>query len=93
MCTISGAIEAGHRAAVQALDDLRPQALSSREYLLLKAIESGNQQETEFEDEEEAKKIRIFRWTFFLPVFALTMGYFVFRLREKYANILIPFHG
>lgn len=84
---MSGAISSGARAAAQIADELRPQALSAKDYQLIKEVSIDPKELNWVEDEP---KLHIFRWTFVLPMMGLAFGYMAFYLRDKYCNLLIP---
>ena len=92
---LSFLFKAGQRAAIEVMDDLRPQCLSSKDYILLKkssyasvvgidrmnGIPSGG-------IIEELWFSNVFRWTMILPAVSACIGYTVFKLRNTYSHLL-----
>ena len=87
MGTMAGAVLAGQRAAVEVLDVLRPQSLTSQDYFLLKEAASN------YNDEVKPVKkwsYSVFKWTLALPTFTLMLTWFAFKLRGQYGRLLVP---
>lgn len=77
------------------MDDLRPQCLSSKDYILLKKSSSGDEAETDILKGmngggiiEELWFSNVFRWTLILPFASICISYTVFKLRESYSHLL-----
>ncbi len=92
---MAGAVQAGQRAAVEILDELRPQCLTSSDYHLLKECQTKY-----YVDEDEALSsmgstsnrfgFSVFRWTIILPTLALATAYTALRMRDKYGHLVVP---
>ena len=79
------------------MDDLRPQCLSSKDYILLKnssscpgdevgsAIMKGINGGGVIEDLWFSN---VFRWTLILPFASICISYTVFKLRDTYSHLL-----
>merc|ERR1712141_67001 len=86
MGTMAGAVHAGQRSAIEVLDILRPQSLTSKDYFLLKEINQKYQ-------EEKAKPYpgwNVYRWTIVLPAIALITAWSALKLRASYGHLLVP---
>ena len=87
--------KAGQRAAIEVMDDLRPQCLSSKDYILLKkssyASDVGRDRMNGMTSGgiiEELWFSNVFRWTMILPAVSVCIGYTVFKLRNTYSHLL-----
>ena len=88
--------KAGQRAAIEVMDDLRPQCLSSKDYILLKksssqADDTGAEMMKAYNNGgvfEELWFSNVFRWTLVMPFASLCVVYSVFKLRETYSHLL-----
>ncbi len=89
--SMAGAVHAGHRAAIEVLDCLRPQCLTSQDYYFLKESQSKYKSS---EDKEEALKANqsysIYRWTIVLPSVAFLLAWTALRLRSTYGHLVVP---
>ena len=87
--TMAGAVHAGHRAAIEVLDRLRPQSLTSQDYFFLKQSHSKL-----YEDKAKSAANRYSSpfgiWTFLIPsmVFALAWG--ALNLRSTHGILFVP---
>eukprot|EP00095_Tigriopus_kingsejongensis_P008459 maker-scaffold18_size714446-snap-gene-2.12 protein:Tk08459 transcript:maker-scaffold18_size714446-snap-gene-2.12-mRNA-1 annotation:"hypothetical protein DAPPUDRAFT_300978" len=88
---MAGAVQSGRRAAFQVLDDLRPQALSTEAYKLLKK-EFISPEDKLPKDLLSSRNYGIYRWTLFLPISCIAIGYGACFLRDKWCGIFIPMH-
>ena len=78
------------------MDDLRPQSLSSKDYILLKKSSSygdnaGSQAMKSVANGgvfEELWFSNVFRWTMVIPFASVCLVYSVFKLRETYSHLL-----
>ena len=83
---MAGAVHAGQRAAIEVLNILRPQSLTSQDYYLLKEINQKYQ-------EKKAKPDpgwNFYRWTIVLPAIALITAWSALKLRVSYGHLLVP---
>ena len=91
-------IQAGQRAAIEIMDELRPQSLSSKDYVLLKKSSSDTGNLTFSMTKgmknggiiEELWFSNVFRWTMVLPLSSVCLAYAVFKLRETYCHLVVP---
>ncbi|TRY79586.1 hypothetical protein TCAL_08944 [Tigriopus californicus] len=91
MGQMAGAVLSGTRAAIQVLDDLRPQSLSTKDYKVLKSIHLST--EDRFPKHvQSSRNYGIYRWTLFLPMTCIAFGYGACFLRDKWCGIFIPMH-
>ena len=80
------------------MDNLRPQCLSSKDYILLKkfASDDGKGSVNSLRDIkdggvfEELWFSNVFRWTLILPLASVGIGYAVLKLRDTYCHLVIP---
>ena len=85
MGTMAGAVHSGQRAAIEVLNILRPQSLTSKDYHLLTEI---NQK---YEDEPKpVASWNINKWTIILPTIGTVLAWTAFRLRATYSQLLVP---
>ena len=85
MGTMAGAVHSGQRAAIEVLNILRPQSLTSKDYHLLTEI---NQK---YEDEPKpVASWNINKWTIILPTVGTVLAWTAFRLRATYSQLLVP---
>ena len=78
------------------MDDLRPQCLSSKDYILLKKSSSrADDARTEsmktFNNGGVLQELwfsKVFRWTMVMPFASIFAVYSVFKLRETYSHLL-----
>ncbi len=103
MAHIAGAVRSGTCAAIEVIDELRPQALAAPDFRML-----GEARLTPEEREQVAKVggartlsrspsysnygKAVYRWTFVLPVCAIAAGYLAVTLRDRYAYLFVPMH-
>ena len=84
----------GRRAALEVLDEMRPQSLSSQDYEYLNkakwisSIEDGKEKNRR--ESIHAKPYHIYRWTIFMPLCCLTVGYLAYKMSDKYGRLMIP---
>ena len=86
MGTMAGAVHAGQRAAIEVLNILRPQSLTSQDYFLLKEINQKYQEEKATPD----TGWHIYRWTILFPAMALMTAWSALKLRASYGHLLVP---
>ena len=79
------------------MDDLRPQSLSSKDYILLKKSSSCPDDEVGTNMMktidgggliEDLWFSNVFRWTIILPSAIICISYTVFKLRDTYSHLL-----
>ena len=90
-------LQAGQRAAIEVIDDIRPQCLSSQDYILLKKSSSYAPEDVHIVNNfkngsvvEELWFSNVFLWTLFLPFAGLGLSYVAFKLRDAYCHLVIP---
>lgn len=86
MGTMAGAVHSGQRAAIEVLNILRPQSLTSKDYHLLTEIN----QKYEEEQPKPVSDWPVYRWTVILPACALITAWAAFKLRATYSYLLVP---
>ena len=81
------------------MDELRPQSLSSKDYILLKKSSSDAAGNLTFSMTKGTKNggiieelwfSNVFRWTMVLPLTSVCLAYAVFKLRETYCHLVVP---
>ena len=86
MGTMAGAVQAGQRAALEVLDNLRPQSLTAQDYLILKESQSkfytGNR--------KKAADFSVYRWTIIFPSIAVIVAWTAIKLRNTYGHLVVP---
>lgn len=87
--TMAGAVHAGHRAAIEVLDSLRPQSLTSQDYFFLKETQ-GKYHEEAKQSNTSSSDFSIFRWTIVLPSVALGVAWAALKLRSTYGYLITP---
>ena len=87
MGTMAGAVHAGQRAALEVLDNLRPQSLSAQDYLVLKESQSKFYHQ---DKSKRAKDYSVYKWTIVLPSVALVVAWTAIRLRNTYGHLVVP---
>jgi monoamine oxidase len=94
MGTMAGAVQAGQRAAIEILDELRPQSLTSQDYFLLKEAQAkytkNNMEGTDLKPSRNRWSYSVYRWTVVLPATALIIAYTAVRLRAMYSHLSVP---
>lgn len=88
---MAGAHEAGKRAALQVLSDLRPQSMTSTEYQVLKSIWIDPKLKQP-SNELRKQSYGLFRWTLCLPLTFMAVSYGACLLRDRWSGIFIPMH-
>jgi hypothetical protein len=87
--TMAGAVHAGHRAAIEVLDRLRPQSLTSQDYFFLKQSQSKL-----YEDKAESAGKRYSSpygiWTFLIPSMAFALAWGALKLRSIHGILFVP---
>ena len=90
--TICGAIESGQRAAIEVLEELKPQCLSSHDLVLIRksAKLPGSLSLVSIHPSEPVLYSNVFRWTMVLPLAGIAAGLIAIRFRDKYCQLFIP---
>ena len=89
--TMAGAVHSGQRAAIQVLDGLRPQSLTSLDYFLLKESECDQEKENNPDEKVLARSsYSVFRWTILFPGCALGLIWGAYKLRSTYSQLAVP---
>jgi len=87
--TMAGAVHAGHRAAIEVLDRLRPQSLTSQDYFFLKQSHSKL-----YEDKAKSTANRYSSqfgiWTFLIPSMAFALAWGALKLRSTHGILFVP---
>ena len=87
--TMAGAVHAGHRAAIEVLDRLRPQSLTSQDYFFLKQSHSKL-----YEDKAKSTANRYSShfgiWTFLIPSMAFVLAWGALKLRSTHGILFVP---
>ena len=87
--TMAGAVHAGHRAAIEVLDRLRPQSLTSQDYFFLKQSQSKL-----YEDNAKSTANRYSStfgiWTFLIPSMAFALAWGALKLRSTHGILFVP---
>lgn len=86
--SMAGAVHAGHRAAIEVLDNLRPQSLSSQDYFFLK--EAQGQYLKEQKGAKSNGDYSIYRWTVVLPSIAFAVAWTALKLRSTWGHLVVP---
>ena len=86
MGTMAGAVQAGQRAALEVLDNLRPQSLSAQDYLILKESQSKFYQQ----GKRKTQDFSVYKWTLVLPSVAIVIAWTAIKLRNTYGHLVVP---
>ena len=84
---MAGAVHAGQRSAIEVLDILRPQSLTSKDYFLLKEINEKYQEHQHIPVSEWLN----YKWTLMLPTLTLLMAWAALKMRNTYSHLIVPF--
>ena len=84
---MAGAVHAGQRSAIEVLDILRPQSLTSKDYFLLKEINEKYQEQ----QHKPVSEWLNYKWTLMLPTLTLFMTWAAFKMRNSYSHLIVPF--
>jgi len=87
--TMAGAVHAGHRAAIEVLDRLRPQSLTSQDYFFLKQSQS-KLYEAKTKNATQHYPSSYGLWTFLLPSMALALAWAALKLRSTHGILFVP---
>ena len=92
--TMCGAVESGHRAAVQVLEELKPQSLSSRDMTMIRpssaTVPAAQKSMVAAMYHEPAMYHNVFRWTIVLPCMALGVTFLAIQFRNRYSQLFRP---
>jgi hypothetical protein len=85
-------VRSGRRAAVQVLDELRPQSLTASDYSLLEEVSAPKKKKEEVVAvaKKQQQQGWIYRWTLALPAVGLAVGYAAYALRDRYCGLFVP---
>jgi len=93
--TMCGAVESGQRAAIEALEELKPQCLSSRDMALLcrrptKLHKSSSNNLVSRLPGEPVMYSNVFRWTIVMPCLGIGAALLAVQMRNKYSQLFRP---
>ena len=77
---MSGAVESGHRAAIEVMEEIRPQSLSAQDLNVIKDSAKFGRKRNRFPKPDLAKaSIDVLKWTLVLPLVGIAIGCFAYR--------------